>query len=307
MSCTQGIVFNIQKFSLNDGPGIRTVVFFKGCPLRCRWCSNPESQLKHPQLMWQADRCLHCHRCVSLCPEAALQFPSPASGAGAEAISINQQHCTMCGLCMDSCPGKALHTEGMTRSVEEIMDIVLQDLPFYEESGGGITLSGGEMLSQPDFAVGLLTECREKHIHTCAETTGYASPDVFSRVAVYLDCILFDVKHYDNARHREGTGVGNEQILVNLAWAIRSGMDVLPRIPVIPGFNDSAADAAGLAECILRSGSSRCQLLPFHQYGEGKYSQLGREYGLKNITAYHQEDLLSYRQVFLDHGVDAFF
>ena len=296
----RGIVFNIQKFSVNDGPGIRTVVFLKGCPLRCKWCANPESQLVRAEIMWDEKKCVHCRHCIEVCP---LQAVSARNGK----IIIDSSKCDGCGKCFHECPGKALKNEGELKTVREVMDTVMQDLPFYEESGGGITLSGGEMLAQPEFAVSLLKASKENNLHTCAETTGFAKQEVFASVIENLDLILFDVKHWNSEKHKEGTGVKNERILANLKYAIDQGKDVLPRIPVIPGFNDSIEDAANLARVIKEAGSTKCQLLPFHQFGENKYEQLGREYSYKDVTAYHREDLEEYRQTMIDCGINAFF
>ena len=296
----RGIVFNIQKFSVNDGPGIRTVVFLKGCPLRCKWCANPESQLVRAEIMWDEKKCVHCRHCIEVCP---LQAVSVRDGK----IIIDSSKCDGCGKCFHECPGKALKNEGELKTVREVMDTVMQDLPFYEESGGGITLSGGEMLAQPEFAVSLLKASKENNLHTCAETTGFAIQEVFASVIENLDLILFDVKHWNSEKHKEGTGVNNELILANLKYAIDQGKDVLPRIPVIPGFNDSIEDAANLARVIKEAGSTKCQLLPFHQFGENKYEQLGREYSYKDVTAYHREDLEEYRQTMIDCGINAFF
>lgn len=296
----RGIVFNIQKFSVNDGPGIRTVVFLKGCPLRCKWCANPESQLVRAEIMWDEKKCVSCHHCIEICPRQAV---SVREGR----ITVDSSKCDGCGKCFHECPGKALKNEGELKTVREVMDVVMQDLPFYEESGGGITLSGGEMLAQPEFAENLLKAAKENGLNTCAETTGFASQEVFSSVIENLDTILFDVKHWNSKTHKEGTAVPNELILSNLKYAIGQGKDILPRIPVIPGFNDSIEDAAELARVIREAGGTKCQLLPFHQFGENKYEQLGREYSYKDVAAYHREDLEEYRQTFIENGIDAFF
>ena len=296
----KGIVFNIQKFSVNDGPGIRTVVFLKGCPLRCKWCANPESQLVRTEIMWDEKKCAGCHHCIEVCPAQAVSLKEGK-------ITIDSSKCDGCGKCFRECPGRALKNEGELKTVEEVMDAVMQDLPFYEESGGGMTLSGGEMLAQPDFAKSLLLAAKENGLHTCCETTGFAKQEVFAEVIESIDAILFDVKHWNTEKHKEGTAVPNEQILANLKYAIDQGKDVLPRIPVIPGFNDSADDAANLARVIWEAGGTKCQLLPFHQFGENKYEQLGREYAYKDVTAYHREDLEEYRQTLIANGVDAFF
>ena len=296
----EGIVFNIQKFSVHDGPGIRTVVFLKGCPLRCPWCANPESQLPREQMLWDRAKCLHCGHCASVCPAGAVTIEE--SG-----VRINGQKCTACGLCAVECPGRALRKEGEKKTVQQVLDAVLQDLPFYEESGGGMTLSGGEMLMQPRFARELLLAAKEEGLHTCCETTGFAPPAVFAEVMQPLDLLLFDMKHYDTAKHRTGTGVSNELPLQNMAAAVAAGKEVLPRIPVIPGFNDSPADAEGFSARLRELGVARCQLLPFHQFGENKYGLLGREYAYHDVPALHREDLEDFRQVFLREGIDAFF
>lgn len=256
-----GTIFNIQKFSVNDGPGIRTVVFFKGCPLRCRWCSNPESQLSIPQILW------------------------------------SEKQCT----------GKALTSEGKRKTVQEVLNTVLQDRVFYEESGGGITLSGGEFLSQPAFAEELLLASKEEGLHTCCETTGYAQPEIFRHIIRYVDYILFDMKHWDEEKHIEGTGGSNKLPLANMAYAIQSKKHVLPRIPVIPGFNDSPNDAAQFSKRLLELGIKKCQLLPFHQFGENKYDLLNQEYDYKNILSLHREDLEDYLKIFHANNIEAFF
>lgn len=252
MSEPKGMIFNIQKFSLHDGPGIRTVVFFKGCPLRCAWCANPESQLREPQLL---------------------------SG----------------------------EVKGKLMSLSEVLEICMQDRDFYEESGGGVTLSGGEPLVQPEFAAALLGGLKAQGIHTAMETTGYAVPEVFDRVAAKADLLLFDVKHWDVDKHKQGTGVSNERIFANLRGAISAGKNVLPRIPVIPGFNNSLDDAAHFAALFQEMGAKEVQLLPFHQFGESKYELLGREYAYANLDALHEEDLSEFQQVLTNAGIHTYF
>ena len=183
----------------------------------------------------------------------------------------------------------------------------MQDDVFYEESGSGVTLSGGEATMQPDFAIALLKALKEKRIHTAIEATGFASPAVFHRILEYLDLILFDLKHWDEEKHKEATNVSNIPILQNMKYAISQGKEVLPRLPVIPGYNNSPADAAGFVRRLKEVGAKRIQLLPFHQFGENKYHLLGREYAFTDVKALHPEDLQEFRQVFLDHGIEAFF
>ena len=295
----EGIIFNIQKYSVNDGPGIRTVVFLKGCPLHCGWCANPESQQIREQVLWDRTRCLRCGHCQSICPCQAISAGDP--------LRIDPERCKRCGTCIRECPVRALKMEGERKTVAEVMNVVMQDLPFYEESGGGITLSGGELLMQPDFVWHLLAAAREDGLHTCCETTGMASPRIFERIIPLVDEVLFDIKHWDAEAHRKGTGCSNELPIANLASAIGMGKSILPRIPVIPGFNDSHYDAGKLAELLCNLGLKRCQLLPFHQFGENKYDLLDIPYGYRDIPALHREELELYREVFKNHGIDAFF
>ena len=298
---TKGIVFNIQKFSIHDGPGVRTTVFLKGCPLRCKWCSNPESQLSRVQIMYHSDNCEHCQKCVGTCPEKAI------SAAKDGRIHIDFNKCTGCLSCVQGCPGRALTNEGEYKTVDEVIDVCMQDVFFYEESGGGVTISGGEGMVQPDFVEALILRLKEKGIHTAIETTGCVSPEVFHRLAPLFDLLLFDVKQYDSGKHKMGTGVGNELIVENLRWAHGQGLNVLPRIPVIPGFNAELSDAEGIAKLLHEIGLSRVQLLPFHQMGERKYEFLNREYEMTGVKALHPEDLTEYQKVFLDQGIDCFF
>ena len=293
-------VFNIQKFSLNDGPGIRTVVFLKGCPLRCRWCANPESQLRRPQIQWERRSCRHCGRCAAVCPKGAVALVEGG-------IRIDPERCDACGLCLDGCPGHALNRAGMRRTVADVLDVCLQDDPFYQQSGGGVTLSGGEPLVWPEFCVALLGRLRDRGIDTCIETTALAAPQTFDRVAALLDHMLIDMKHWDPARHKAGTGVGDGLILANTSRAIAAGRDVLVRIPVIPGFNDSPEDARGFCRRLREVGASRVQLLPFHQFGESKYETLEYDYDYAGVPSLSEAALEGYRQVFLGEDIDAFF
>lgn len=296
----KGTIFNIQKFSTNDGPGVRTTVFFKGCPLRCKWCANPESQSTAVQILYDQRRCTKCSACVHTCPQKAVSLQD-------KVVTIDPERCVGCLQCVHDCPEEALSYEGEAKTVQEVVKVCLQDKDFYETSGGGVTISGGEGLAQPEFLEELLTALKQQQIHLALETTGYAEPPVFQRLAPMLNLLLFDVKHYDSDRHYAGTHVHNGPIVENLQWAIAQKILVLPRIPVIPGFNRSLKDAAGLAALLTRVGAERVQLLPFHQFGENKYHKLHQEYAYEAVAALHEEDLADYRQVFLDQGIDAFF
>ena len=296
----KGITFNIQKFSIHDGPGIRTTVFFKGCPLRCEWCSNPESQIKNVQILHDQSKCSHCLSCVVACPNGAITHED-------NKIIINEDKCVGCLTCVNSCPNKALSYEGDYQTIEEIVDICMQDIDFYEESGGGVTISGGEGMSQPEFLKRLIAELKKNSVHVAIETTGYVKKETFEELARELDLLLFDVKHYDREKHYNGTKVYNDLIVENLKWAIDNGIEVLPRIPVIPDFNDSLEDAEGLAKLLVEVGAKKVQLLPFHQFGEKKYELLNRNYKYKNKKALYPEDLEEYQKIFEDKGLNCFF
>ena len=297
-------VFNIQKFSLNDGPGIRTVVFLKGCPLRCAWCSNPESQRRAPQLEWKESACIGCGACLAAAP-------------GADAVEYaNKRHVDVRALRGDTpeaqaavraCPAHALTCTGETKTVDEVLRVCLQDQPFYEDSDGGVTLSGGEALTWPDFCEELLVRLHEEGIDTCIETEAHVLPEVFKRIAAHLDHMLIDLKHVDASKLHEHAGARADLILENLAWALANHPDVLPRTPVIPGFNDTPDDARAMARWLREAGATRVQLLPFHNFGESKYALLDMPYTLRGIKNLHPEDLEAYHQTYLDEGIDAFF
>lgn len=297
---TKGLIFNIQKFSIHDGPGIRTTIFLKGCPLRCKWCANPESQSAHVQILWDQKKCVHCLQCVKSCMHQAISCKEGE-------IHIDEELCQGCLNCVSTCLQSALSNEGETKEIEEIVRIALQDKDFYEESGGGITISGGEGMSQPYFLKELVKELKKHNLHLAIETTGYIPKETFHELAPLFDLLLFDVKHYDTNRHFEGTGVHNEQIINNLKWATHQGLEILPRIPVIPGFNDSIQDAAGLASLLTEIGLKKVQLLPFHQFGERKYEMMHKEYAYKNVKALQKEDLTEYQNEFTKKGLDCFF
>ncbi len=297
---TKGKIFNIQKFSLHDGPGIRTTVFFKGCPLKCKWCANPESQAFHSQVLYDQNKCISCLSCIKHCEKDAITFTN-------HQIQINHHLCTACRQCVINCPTKSLSMEGDDKDVDEIVDICLQDLEFYLESNGGVTISGGEGMAQPDFLKDLALKLKQHHLHLAIETTGYVKKEIFQSLSDLFDLILFDVKHFDCLKHQEGTGVKNTLILENLEWLIQQPIECLCRIPVIPNFNDSISDAYGFVELFKKLNITSCQLLCFHQLGEKKYNLLGQDYDYKNKKALHQEDLLQYQKIFLDAGINCFF
>lgn len=292
-----GMIFNMQKFCLHDGPGIRTTVFFKGCNLRCRWCANPESQSMAIQLTLDRSKCAGCGACAAACPQNArtMEDGFPKGNAAL---------CNCCGACLESCPNGAIALEGKSVSIEQVLAEVKKDKVFYDRSGGGVTLSGGEVLLQPAFAAELARNLREEGIHVAVETAGAVPEDVFSAMLEEVDYVMMDLKHYDPAAHRAGTGAGNEQVLANLRRLQKSGMPYLVRIPVIPGFNDSLADGAAFARLLRELEVKQVQLLPFHRLGCHKYQLLGRAYDYADTPTVQRSELTQYSREFTRMGIE---
>jgi pyruvate formate lyase activating enzyme len=265
----QGLIFDVKKYSINDGPGIRTTVFFKGCPLRCRWCHNPEGQSFKPEIMIRPSRCLaDCSKCVAACPEGAV-----VRTAGVP--TVDRTRCPACGKCADVCPGQAIELVGRRLSAAELVAEVEKDRIFLEESGGGVTFSGGEPLSQPDFLLELLELCRKKEIHATVDTCGFAPPAVLESVGEKTDLFLFDLKTIEEKKHVAFTGVPNTLILENLRRLAARGRRVIVRIPVVPGVNDDEKNILGTAEFLRSLGTiSDISLLPYHRLGRDKYKGL---------------------------------
>ena len=282
---TTGSIFNIQKYSVHDGPGIRTIVFLKGCPLSCAWCSNPESQSLKPQPAYNQGRCLgldKCERCIPACPRSAI-----AAGPDNDLI-INREACRTCtGLeCAKACPSQGIIVYGETRSVKDILDTVEQDAIFYARSGGGMTLSGGEPLMQSEFALALLREARKRRIKTAIETCGNVPWETLCQAAPLLNTALFDVKTMDPVRHKKMTGAGNEQILENLKKLLNefTNLPVLVRTPVVPGFNNTRQDAEAIGRFLKGHANVTYEALPYHRLGTQKYAFLGMEYPLGDVA-----------------------
>lgn len=291
-----GLIFNIQKFCLHDGPGIRTLVFFKGCPLRCRWCSNPEGMAIHPELAVKSDKCISlekCGLCASVCPQHAV-FKN-----GDGRVLIQRELCSSCMACVDVCPAKALERMGSPMTVEEVIRKVRADEAFYSRSGGGLTLSGGEPLLQPEFALALLQRAEEEGFETAIETTGCAAWEKARPVFSALDFIFYDIKIFSSDLHEECTGVPNKLILENFARLCEEFPDkpVTVRTPVIPGVNDNVEHLQRIADFVekhARSEKVRYELLPFHNFGSSKYEFMGKSYALKDLHSMstgHVEEL----------------
>ncbi|RSX50085.1 glycyl-radical enzyme activating protein [Bifidobacterium callimiconis] len=297
------LVFNIQHYSLHDGPGIRTIVFLKGCPLRCPWCSNPESQRFGPEVSYVADKCIAgmgCDRCALACPGAVR----PASGNGIDAnddantnpAAIDLNHEALDRLDLNeltgfakACPSKALTLEGHPMRVDEVLDVVERDEVFFDRSGGGLTVSGGEPLAHRTFLTSLLAGAHERGISTAIETCGYAPYASLASAAEHLDYVLFDIKSMDDVKHREWTGFGNVRILDNFRRLCTDHPEIpkLVRTPIIPGFNNSREDVAAIIDFLHSLGGTDANItyqpLHYHRFGEGKYHALGRDYPMGSV------------------------
>jgi pyruvate formate lyase activating enzyme len=292
-----GTVFNIQRYSIDDGPGIRTTVFFKGCPLSCVWCSNPESQNLQPELMHRDSLCKRCYRCVAACPLGAITV-------GSDGIVIDRDLCDACGECVAVCPHDAMRITGRTMTADEVFDVLKRDADFYEDSGGGVTVSGGEVLLQADFALAILKLCKEAGFHTCVDTSGQGSTEGLRRLLPYVDLFYFDIKHLDPRIHRNETGISNEGILRNFVEVVTSGVPLVVRVPVVPGFNDSVDAIADIADLVAkRVPGGTVHLLPYHRYGQQKYAMLGLDYELETAETPSQEFLAAARRIVESRGL----
>lgn len=271
-------LINITRYCTDDGPGIRTTVFLKGCPLSCAWCHNPESQKRGREIMYTADKCISCGRCAAVCPKGCHSF---ADGGHI----FSRELCVDCGACVAGCPTAALEYSGSTMSLDEVFEQVIRDRIFYKASGGGVTVSGGEPLMQAQFTAALLHLCRQADIHTAVETSGFGSQEALRAVAAECDLILFDLKETDEGKHLDYTGVPLDPILANLRQLDFLGVKTVLRLPIIPGWNDRTEHLLRAKE--LASSLQHCsgvQVMPYHQLGAYKYAQLGREYRCANVA-----------------------
>ena len=294
----KGLIFNLQRFSIHDGPGIRTTVFMKGCPLKCLWCANPESQDFIPNLMVRDINCRGCGACVDACVEGAISMSKEGRRG------ITRDRCTQCLLCVDACIYGSLNVCGRYVGVEEVLDEVLKDAAFYNNSGGGMTVSGGEALSQTRFVTRLLKGAKREGLHTTIDTSGYIPWKEMKEVLRFTDLVLFDVKHLDSEEHEKTTGVDNRRILDNLRRVSRE-KEVWLRVPLIAGFNDSDAHIDNIAVLGRDMGVEKISLLPYHEGGKSKSEQLGRSYGFPQAKASDDDHIASLKGIIEKRGIRA--
>ena len=284
---SEGVVFDIQRFCIEDGPGIRTSIFLKGCQLHCPWCSNPESLSAKPQLAHFHSHCILCGACMRICERQAIRIEG-------QKLSINREECSNCGQCAYACESGAMKMIGSRARCSDVMNECLRDMPFYKESLGGITLTGGEPTLQVDFSAALLEMARRGGVHTAVETSGSCSWSSLERLARHTDLFLFDLKIIDSAKSRRVTGAESSVVLDNLRRVMAMGCDTIVRVPFIPGFTDDTQNISGILEVAASLGrTTEVHVLPFHQYGKHKYEALGYAYALQALVPPPRDQVLS--------------
>jgi pyruvate formate lyase activating enzyme len=297
LGSTKGLIFNIQRFSTEDGPGIRTTVFMKGCPLHCLWCHNVEGINTDPEIVWHDTKCIGCLSCLKTCPNHAI-IKTP------EGLVTDRKKCKACGKCAEACTSKARELIGKRVTVEEVFNEVLKDKVFYETSNGGVTASGGEPTMQPDFVRELFLKCKSSGMHTALDTCGYVSWKTLESILNCTDLVLYDLKLMNSERHHSCTGVVPELIWDNARRIAKLGKPVWVRTPIIPGYTDSLENIKGIAELCLKLGNvERLDLLPYHRFGEPKYKKLGLKYALEGLQPPGKDEMERLKQVARECGV----
>ena len=299
MSQLQGMVSSLERFATHDGPGIRTTVYMKGCPLKCVWCSSPHTQNRAPEILFNDIRCHAVGKCATACPEDAIQISE-------DQLFIDRKLCNACGECVDACTNRAMEISGQSMSVAELFREVEKDSAFYRRSNGGVTVGGGELTMQSEFVSAFLKECRDNYIHTAIETCGFSKWPLLESVLQYVDLMYIDIKHMDDERHRELTGVPNQLILENTRKASEMCALII-RIPVVPGCNDSDENirATSRFAAELGAGFQHIELLPYHQLGIHRYAQLGKPYILEELESPDDDHMQRLQDLVKSEGITA--
>jgi glycyl-radical enzyme activating protein len=280
-----GVVFDIQRFSLHDGPGIRTTVFLKGCPLKCAWCHNPESWALEPELLYREDKCVSCMACVKVCPKGAHKKLN-------EKHCFDRELCTGCGKCIDACIQNALRLAGNRMNTDDVLKEVIKDVPYYNSSGGGLTISGGEPTFQFEFSLEILKKAKEYGLHTCMETSGAAPAWKYEQIADYVDMFLYDIKETQTSKHKIFTGAGNELILQNLDYLCGLGKEVVLRCPFVRGLNDGKEEICGITELSNKYPQIKSvEILPYHDFGSIKWKELDKAESVREIEKFSRAEL----------------
>lgn len=293
------LIFKINRYSVNDGPGIRMTIFLKGCPLNCKWCHNPESQQAGKQKLYTKSRCIGCEECVKNCPEQACIM-------GKDGIFTDNSKCNICGICAEVCPSKATEISGSEYTINELLTLVEKDRHFFNISGGGITISGGEPMLHHAFVKIFLDECGKQKIHRTIDTSGYIKKEILLDIAERTDLFLYDLKIMDPGKHKKWTGVGNELILSNLRALSESGAEIEIRLPLIKGVNTDLKNLENTAELILSLKGKRksINLLPYHRIGIKKFEMLGLNYEENGMTEISETDLKEIKDIFSSYGIE---
>ena len=300
----KALIANVQKYNMHDGPGVRTLVFFKGCPLRCKWCSNPENLEKRFKVMYKRSSCVDCGACVEVCP-VGIHTISKETG---EHVVNNEIDCIGCRKCEDACAYGALTISGEMKTISEILEIIEEDRAFYDLSGGGVTVGGGDPLMQHDVVANLLMACKQDGINTAVETSGYGRTEDLMQIAEFTDLFLYDIKQIDSQKHYELTGVRNDQILKNLKELIHRRYNVKIRMPLLKGLNADEKDIQGVIDFLMQFKECKnfkgVDLLPYHKLGVNKYRQLSMDYPLEDYPdpSLDSDEMSKIEKMFLDNG-----
>jgi pyruvate formate lyase activating enzyme len=296
-----GLVSDFQRFSIHDGPGIRTIVFLKGCPLHCLWCSNPETVSSRPEIMLIPNNCIGCGRCMEECPADCIR------SMDGRVSTIDRYSCLLpeCGRCQQVCYANAINISGRYLTVAEVIEVVERDREFYERTGGGVTFSGGEPFAQPGFLREVARAAKAGKLHTAVETCGFVAWETIKSVLGVLDMVLYDIKHMDTERHLKGTGVHNGVILQNLRLMDTSGISIRARLPLVPGFNDSVENVRATASFVAGlSNLEALDILPYHRMGEPKWGQLDRMYTLHWLTPPGRDHVFELAGIAREYGIE---